>query len=231
VFVSLIFAAKVSKVGRGGHSPLPHWLIHLGALGLFAVSFVDSSVVPLPLPGSTDLLLLFLTAHKGNPWLLGAAAIAGSILGGYLTWGTGKKGGEAALHKYISERRLKTISKWVERHSILAVFLPAMLPPPVPLTPFLLSAGALGVSRNKFLVAFSAARSARYGLIAWLGVTYGRGVVRVWSRYVAGWSTPIIWVLVVLTVGGVAYGYWKWRRLQRRDEVAAPSSDGLVGAG
>jgi len=92
-----------------------------------------------------------------------------------------------------------------------------MLPPPVPLTPFLLSAGALGVSRNRFLLVFGAARSLRYGLIAWLGITYGRAVVRAWSRYVAGWSTPIIWVLVALTVGGAAYGYWKLRRGRKED--------------
>jgi hypothetical protein len=51
-------------------SLMPHWLTQLGALGLFSVSVVDSSVIPLPLPGSTDLLLLGLVAHSGDPWLL-----------------------------------------------------------------------------------------------------------------------------------------------------------------
>ena len=212
----LSLAAQVAKRRR---SPLPHWLIHLGALGLFAVSLVDASVIPLPLPGSTDLLLLFLTAHRGNPWLLAAAALVGSIVGGYLTWSTGKKGGEAALHRYVSERRIRKISRWVERHSILAVFLPAMLPPPIPLMPFLLSAGALGVPRNRFLLAFSVGRGVRYGLIAWLGVTYGRGVVRMWSRYVAGWSGPVLWTLLAITLAGAGYGVWKLRRLRRSEAV------------
>jgi len=56
-------------------SLLPLWLTHLGALGLFAVVVVDSFVIPLPLPGSTDLLLLWLVAHSGNPWFLAAMAI------------------------------------------------------------------------------------------------------------------------------------------------------------
>ena len=69
------------------HQPLmPHWLTHLGVLGLFSVAIVDSSVIPLPLPGSTDLLLLWLVAHSGDPWLLAACAVAGSIVGGYTTW-------------------------------------------------------------------------------------------------------------------------------------------------
>ena len=73
-------------------SLLPHWLTHLGALGLFAVAVVDSSVIPLPLPGSTDLLLLWLVAHRGNQWLLASMAISGSLLGGYTTWNVGRRG-------------------------------------------------------------------------------------------------------------------------------------------
>lgn len=107
---------------------VPHWLTHLGALGLFSVAVIDSSVIPLPLPGSTDLLLLWLVAHSGDPWLLAPCAIAGSILGGYTTWLAGKRGGEAALRRYVPARLLGRVVGWVERHRILSVFLPAVLP-------------------------------------------------------------------------------------------------------
>jgi membrane protein YqaA with SNARE-associated domain len=157
---------------------VPHWLTHLGALGLFSIAVVDSSVIPLPIPGSTDLLLLWLVAHRGDPWLLVPLAVAGSILGGYTTWHIGRRGGEAALRHYVPARLLGRIVGWVERHRILAVFLPALLPPPIPLLPFALASGALGVSRTRFLVVFGAARSLRYSFVAWLGVVYGRSVVR-----------------------------------------------------
>jgi len=227
-------AQTVGHAGR--RAPLPHWLIHLGALGVFGVSILDSSVIPLPLPGSTDVLLLFLTAHRGNPWLLAACAILGSILGGYLTWSTGKRGGEAALRRYVPARQIDRIAKWVEGHSALAVLLPAMLPPPMPLLPFLLAAGALGVSRRRFLIAFSAARTLRYGLVAWLGVKYGRAVVRTWTTYVAGWSAPVLWTLLAITLIGLGYGVWK---LRRRKKAADPinrvgmdaSGDGAAMAG
>ena len=81
---------------------MPRWLIHFGLLGIFAVAAIDASVIPLPLPGSTDLLVLLLAAHRGNPWLLAAAAIREPI-GGYLTWSAGKKGGEAMLKRYVPE--------------------------------------------------------------------------------------------------------------------------------
>ena len=69
--------------------------------GLFLTSVLDSSIVPLPVPGTTDLFLLWLVSHNGNPWLLASIAIAGSLVGGYSSWSIGKKGGEAALQHWI----------------------------------------------------------------------------------------------------------------------------------
>ncbi|MGA2897271.1 MAG: VTT domain-containing protein [Acidobacteriaceae bacterium] len=203
------------RVPRLRHSLMPHWLTHLGALGLFSVSVVDSSVIPLPLPGSTDLLLLWLVAHSGNPWLLAPCAIAGSILGGYTTWHIGRRGGEAALRSYVPERLLGRVVKWVERHPVLAVFLPALLPPPIPLLPFALASGALGVSRRRFLAVFGAARSLRYSCIAWLGVAYGRRIVRLWSGTLQRWSTPLLCLFVGLLAVGVGFGIWKIRGLRQ----------------
>ena len=80
------------------------WLMGFGTLGLFAVLVIDSSIIPLPVPGSTDLLLILLVAHRGSPVFAAVAATAGSIFGGYLTWATGEKGGEAALHRYLPRR-------------------------------------------------------------------------------------------------------------------------------
>jgi membrane protein YqaA with SNARE-associated domain len=194
---------------------MPHWLTNLGALGLFFVAVVDSSVIPLPLPGSTDLLLLWLVAHGGNPWLLASYAIAGSILGGYTTWQIGRSGGEAALRNYVPALLLGRVVMWVERHPLLAVFLPAVLPPPIPLLPFALASGALGVSRRRFLGVYGAARCLRYSFIAWLGVAYGRRIVRMWSGTLQRWSTPLLCVFVGLLAVGIGFGIWKIRGLRQ----------------
>ena len=90
---------KSAKAVHSAHGL--HWLMGFGTMGLFVVSVIDSSIIPLPVPGSTDLLLILLVAHRANPVLAAIAATVGSILGGYLTWGTGSKGGEAALHRYL----------------------------------------------------------------------------------------------------------------------------------
>ena len=202
------------------HRLLPHWLTHLGGLGIFLVAVIDSSLVPLPLPGSTDLLLLWLVAYGGNPWLLTSLALAGSLIGGYSTWELGRRGGEAALKRHVPARLLRRIVKWVERHRILAVFLPAVLPPPIPLTPFLLASGALGVSRRRFLVLYGGARTLRYSLIAWLAVAYGRHAIRLWSATLQKWSIPLIWVFLTLLTASIGFGIWKVRSLSRPNAAA-----------
>jgi membrane protein YqaA with SNARE-associated domain len=218
--MSMFFQLPTQAPVQALHGGLmPQWLTHMGALGLFSVAVVDSSVIPLTLPGSTDLLLLWLAAYGGNPWLLVPCAIAGSLLGGYSTWHVGRKGGETALHAYVPRRLLLRIVKWVEHHPILAVFIPALLPPPIPLLPFALASGALGVSSRRFIVVCGAARSLRYSFVAWLGVTYGRNMVRLWSLSLQKWSTPLLTVFFVLIAVGLCIGIWKIRRM-RKNNVA-----------
>jgi membrane protein YqaA with SNARE-associated domain len=196
-----------------------------GTMGLFVVSVIDSSIIPLPLPGSTDLLLILLVANRADPVLAAIAAIAGSILGGYFTWSAGSKGGEAALHRHLPKRFARRLTGWVEKNGTLAVTTSALLPPPFPLMPFLLAAGALGVSRKKFFLSFSLARAFRYSLVAWLAATYGRAMVRAFRHYLSGWSTIIMWVYLSLMVAGILYGIWKFRRQGR--QAAAPQGAAL----
>ncbi len=193
---------------------IPGWLIHFGLLGIFAVATIDASVIPLPLPGSSDLLVLLLTAHRGNPWLATLAGTLGSLVGGYYTWTAGKTGGEAMLKRYGSDRLIRRIKRWMKRNGMFTVSIASILPPPLPLMPFLLSAGALGVPRPRYMTALGIARAVRYGLLAWLGATYGRVVVEEWSQYFAGWADVIIWSFVGLLVAVALLGVWKYRHDQ-----------------
>jgi len=218
-------AGGAARHGNSGHSgashasPLLRWLVNLGGVGLFGVAIVDSSVIPLPLPGSADLLLLLLTSHRRTTipmavWLV-CCALAGSLVGGYLTWSAGRKGGQTALARYVPPRILGTIERLVQKHGVWSVALSTLLPPPVPLTPFLLAAGALGMGRARFLVSYGVARAVRYSLLGWLGLTYGRRIVRLWTKELNGWSTPILWIYAGLVAVGIGYGVWKMMRGRR----------------
>jgi len=191
-------------------------VVHLGALGIFGLAAVDASIIPLAIPGSTDLLLLWLIAHGANPLLYVSCAVAGSLLGGYSTWRLGKKGGEEALKRYVSPRIQKRVKGWSQTHPILAVMVPAVLPPPIPLWPFLLAAGALGASWQRFLAAFGAGRTLRYSLVGWLATHYGRRMIRTWSKTLDHWSAPILWTFVILTAAGIVYGIWRIKRTKHK---------------
>ena len=204
----------------------------LGGLGLFGVSIIDSSVIPLPLPGSSDLLLLLLASHRGSTvasagWLA-FCTFAGSIVGGYLTWSVGRKGGEVALERYIPRRLLSRVTAWVGKHGAWSVGLAALLPPPVPLTPFVLAAGALKIRRVPFLISYGIARLIRYTLLAWLSLTYGRHIVRVWQQALGQWAPTILWIYGALVAIGIAVGVWKFRKARQSEQGAGEPTEEMA---
>jgi membrane protein YqaA with SNARE-associated domain len=201
----------VVKIAQAKHRAM-HWLVSLGWIGLFGVSLLDACPFPLPIPGTTDLLLLILIAQGGRPWLLVPLAVGGAVAGAFTTWSAGKKGGETALRRYVPARYYDRITNWVKKHGAAAVAVSAINPPPVPLMPFLAAAGALGVPRGRFLAAFTVARTARYVVIAWLGVMYGRQMVRWWNHYLSRYSGAISWGILALFIAALGWGFWQWRR-------------------
>jgi membrane protein DedA with SNARE-associated domain len=103
----------------------------------------------------------------------------------------------------------------MQSHAILSVALPAILPPPMPLSPFVLAAGALKMSRQRFLVTFTLSRLLRHSAAAALGVYFGPHVLRLWNRFTRKWAVPIliaIWSLILLSI---AFGFWKLYKTSR----------------
>ena len=118
-----------------------HWNFHLGALGFIPLGLLDSSVVPVP--GSMDVLTILLSARERNLWPYYALmASIGSVVGALLTYRLARKGGQEQLAKRIKPKTLKKVQQLFERWGWGAIAIPAMLPPPVPVVPFVIAAGA-----------------------------------------------------------------------------------------
>ena len=199
-------------------SPLIHLLLSFGVVGVFIVSIVDSSFVPLPIPGITDIMTVVLAAQHANVFFLVAAATAGSFLGGLFSYKVGQSGGMAFLEKHVPARIFKPVCNWMESHAVLAVALPAILPPPMPLSPFVLAAGALNMPRKKFLTAFTVSRAMRHTAAAAIGVYFGPHVLRIWNALMRKWGTPILivlWSAILLSAGFAFYKLWKTSRDMR----------------
>ena len=177
------------------------WIYHLGGLGFIPLGVLDSSVVPLP--GSMDVLTIFLSARNKELWFYYALmATTGSLIGGYVTFRLARKGGKEMLARRFSPQRLEKVYNTFERWGLGAIAVPALLPPPVPMFPFLLAAGALQYPVRKFLFALSLGRMARYMLLAFLAARYGRHIIRHPGVLVAvGLIVTVAMVLFVLFEG------------------------------
>jgi membrane protein YqaA with SNARE-associated domain len=207
-----LFAAQAQ---HPHHNPLIHFFFGLGLVGLFLVSIVDSSFVPLPIPGVTDIMLILYAAAHSNPILLIAIATLGSAIGGFLSHAAGQAGGMAFLQKHVPPRVLKRVTIWMEKHAILSVSLPAILPPPMPLSPFVLAAGAVHMSRKKFMWSFTLSRLARHAIAVWLGIHYGRAVLRLWTSFSAKWATTILITLWSIIILFTAIAFWRLYKTSR----------------
>ena len=201
-----------------------HALFRYGLIGLFFVSAVDASFVPLPIPGMTDIMVLLYAAAHANLVLLIAIATAGSALGGLFSHMIGQAGGYAFLERTVPPRILRRVTRWMERHAIISVALPAILPPPMPLSPFVLAAGAANMSRRKFMTSFTISRFARHTIAAWLGVHYGKAVLRLWNEFSEKWGATILVVFWSIMVMFTSIAIWKLVQTSRQVKAKpAPS--------
>ena len=132
---SLVAALQTAGSTHHARSPFLHLLFSFGLFGVLLVSIVDSSFVPLPLPGITDIMIIVLSAQHQSWFLLILLATIGSGLGGWFSYQVGQSGGMSFLEKHVPPRAFKRVCEWMENHAILSVALPAILPPPMPLLP------------------------------------------------------------------------------------------------
>jgi membrane protein YqaA with SNARE-associated domain len=192
------FAAKTGSL---------HWWISLGAPSLILIGLLDNSAIPLP--GSMDVLTVVLAAHHHEPWIFYAIlATLGAVLGGYITYNMARKTGKEALEKRFAKRKVDKVYATFEKWGFAAVAIPALLPPPFPIVPMLLAAGALQYPTKKFLAALSVGRGVRYSILAFLGAHYGRHVVSFFTRY----YKPTLIVLIAFSAIGGLFGLYAYLR-------------------
>ena len=171
------------------------WIRHQGGPGLVILGLADNSIIPLP--GSMDVLTIWFAVHHHSAWWYYAMmATLGSLIGGYVTYRLARKGGKGTLEHRLGKKRATSINTKFEHWGFWAIFVPALLPPPFPFVPFLLAAGAMQYSRQKFLAALVLGRTLRYGLLAYLGVLYGRHFLRFFNKY----TKPTLYVLLAFSV-------------------------------
>src|SRR5579872_1911018 len=188
------------------------WIYHLGALGFIPLGLIDSSVIPIP--GSMDVLTIVLAARDAKLWPYYAAmATVGSVLGAFVTYRLARKSGEKTLERRLSPKTMKKVTKIFEQRGFAAIAIPALLPPPVPMVPFVLTAGAMQYSVKKFLAAMALGRIVRYMILAYLAARYGRKMLPLLAKI----GNPIGLIVAGVVVAAlVVYVVIRGKRKRRR---------------
>src|SRR5258707_5243230 len=155
---------------------IAHVPIYVAGPVMILVGALDSSL--LSLPEINDYLVIARCfTHPRAVVFFPLFASTGSVLGCLLLYTILQRGGLAALHRRFKLWHIQRVEPAYARFGILALAIPALLPPPMPFKIFVATAGALQFPRRKFLITILLARSVRYyveGTLA--GFFCGKGV-------------------------------------------------------
>jgi membrane protein YqaA with SNARE-associated domain len=206
----MIGPVDLALLAISGHA-FRRWFARLGGIGLIPLGLLDSSIIPIP--GSMDLLTIFLSARQEDLWLYYAfMATAGSVLGALLTYRLARQGGEAALNRRLRRWQMEKIRKMFRRWGFGAIAVPAVMPPPLPMVPFVVAAGATEYPLKKFLAALTLGRVVRYTVLAYLAGRYGRRIIHYQDR--------AAWVAVGILAATGLVALLLWQRISRREPAA-----------
>ena len=144
-----------------------------GPAGILLLAILDSSGVPVA--GIFDALLILIAVQRPSAaWLCAGLAVAGSMTGNVILFWTAHRGGRRFMNRAAPEGKGAKFREWFKRYGLVTVFVPALVPVPLPLKLFVISAGVLGTSMSEFFPVVLIARTIRYFGEAWLGITLGR---------------------------------------------------------
>jgi membrane protein YqaA with SNARE-associated domain len=184
-------------------------LVSWGPAGILLLSILDSSGVPVA--GVFDAFLILIAVERpSSAWLCAALAVAGSMVGNIILFSAAHRGGRRFMNKAAPEGKAARFREWFKRYGMVTVFVPALIPIPMPMKLFVISAGVMGTSITEFVSVVLLARTLRYFGEAWLGLTLGRESTSFLKSHA--------WIFAVSAVGLFAalYGFILLRDRRRR---------------
>jgi membrane protein YqaA with SNARE-associated domain len=173
----------------------------LGVWGIGGLAVIDSSTIPVPI----DALLIDYVANDHRRFLLYCfMAALGSAIGSMLPYYLGRAGGELFLLKRINRHRYEQMRDRFEKQEFLAIMVPAMMPPPMPVKLFEFAAGVFEMKPMWFFSAILVGKFVRFLIWAIITITYGPAILHTITRaihehlgYVLGAGGIIIVLLLV----------------------------------
>jgi membrane protein YqaA with SNARE-associated domain len=183
-------------------SAIQGWAAGLGGVGLFVIAALDSSF--LSFPQVNDLLIIVLsTAYPERMLYYAGMTTAGSLAGCFVLYGAARRGGELFMRKRFKATHVNRALSLYQRFGLLAVIVPALLPPPMPFKVFVLLAGAAAVPPWRFALAIVIGRGIRYFGQGYLAVLYGARALDLIRAH--GTEAGVALALLAIVLAVVAY--------------------------
>jgi membrane protein YqaA with SNARE-associated domain len=149
-------------------------------------------------------------------WLYYALmATAGPVIGGFVTYRLARKGGKETLERRFSRPQVDRVYEIFGRWGFGAIAIPALLPPPMPMVPFLFAAGAMQYPVRKFLAALTLGRIVRYMILAYLAALYGRRIIAFIAQHGQPVVLAVVGLLLISTVGVILF-FWRASKSKKR---------------
>lgn len=179
----------------------------LGVWGIGALAIIDSAAIPVPI----DALLIDYVAHDHARFILYCfMAALGSAIGALLPYYLGRAGGELFLLKRINRKRYEQLRDRFEKQEFLAIMIPAMMPPPMPVKLFEFAAGVFEMRVMWFFSAILVGKFLRFLVWAIITILYGPAILEVFTREIHQHLQLVLGVAGIL-VGLIAL--WIIRKL------------------
>ena len=191
-----------------------------GAWGIGGLALIDSAAIPLPI----DAAVIYYVVNDHSKFILYCFMAAfGSALGSLLPFFIGRAGGELFLLKRINRQRYEQLRDRFERQEFLALMIPAMMPPPMPVKLFEFAAGVFEMRTVSYFSAILLGKFIRFLVWAVITILYGPQIVhtiseaiREYARYVIGGAGVLILLIAIWIVRKV---------FDRRKGVSLPIED------
>ena len=149
----------------------------LGVWGVCALAIVDSSSIPMPI----DAIVIGYVAadHRQICYLRVLWRRLGSAVGSLVPYYVGRAGGELFLLKRVNRERYEKLRDRFEKQEFLAIMVPAMMPPPMPVKLFEFAAGVFEMKAGVVLFGHLS-RQVLSGFCIWAAITvfYGPTIVQ-----------------------------------------------------
>lgn len=181
---------------------------------MMLLAVADSSL--LSLPEVNDIITVTRIAHNPNEvFYFPLFPAIGSVIGCLILYRIVRQGRNFLMKRFHPEL-LERVERLYRRWGLLALAIPALLPPPLPFKVFVAMAGALGYPLKRFMATIMIARTIRY--YAWGVAAYfmREEVLRALEWLKAHFEEVLVGLLLLIAAGFII----RWIAIFIRTRIA-----------